>query len=143
QFDLTLEVVASNGSLAGTLEYRSDLFDAATMARIGNQYVRLLEAVATEPGESLSALPLLDEAERKQLLVQWNDTASQYPRDRCLPQLIEDQVARTPQLVAAIIGERQLTYRELNARANRLAHHLRALGVVADERVAVCMPRGI
>src|SRR5690606_39397613 len=74
---------------------------------------------------------------------EWNATAAPYPRDVCLPQLVEAQVARTPQAIAAVFGERQVTYQELNQRANRLAHHLRALGVVPDQRVAVCLTRGI
>src|SRR5690606_7327096 len=74
---------------------------------------------------------------------EWHAAAAPYPRDLCLPQLVEAQVARTPQAIAAVFGEHQVTYHELNQRANRLAHHLRALGVVPDQRVAVCLTRGI
>ena len=95
------------------------------------------------PGKRISQLPLLTEAERHQLLVEWNDTAVEYPRDRCIHQLFEAQVERSPEATALVYEDQQLTYGELNARANRLAHHLRSLGVGPEVLVGVCLERSL
>ncbi len=89
------------------------------------------------------APPLLDEAERHRVLVEWNATEADYPQDKCVHELIEVQAARTPAGVAVVYDSERLTYAELNARANRLAHHLRALGVRPDDRVAICAERSL
>ena len=96
-----------------------------------------------DPGQRISQLPLLTEAERHQLLVEWNDTAVEYPRDRCIHQLFEAQVERSPEATALVYEDQQLTYGELNARANRLAHHLRSLGVGPEVLVGVCLERSL
>ena len=85
----------------------------------------------------------MSEAERRQLLVEWNDTARDYPRDRCVHQLFEEQAARTPDAVAVVFEDRQLTYRELNAQANQLARHLRTLGVGPEMPVGMCVERSL
>src|SRR5437879_5358242 len=91
--------------------------------------------------QHLSELPLLTEAERQLLLVEWNNTATDYPKNQCLHQLVEGQVARTPDALAVVFEEQHLTYRDLNARANQLAHHLQALGVGPEVLVGICMER--
>ena len=91
----------------------------------------------------MSELPLLTDGERRQLLVEWNDTAADYPRDQCIHQLFETQAARTPEAVAVVFEDRQLTYAELNARANQLAHYLRELGVGPEVLVGICVERSL
>ena len=87
--------------------------------------------------------PVLTEAERHQILVEWNQTERDYPRDKCVHQLFEEQVERTPEAVAVVFEGQSLTYRELNARANQLGHHLRSLGVGPDVLVGLCVERSL
>ena len=141
KFDVTLSLSERPDGLRGQLEYATDLFDAATIERLVGHWRVLLEAIVADPGQAISQLPLLTEAERHQLLVEWNDTAVEYPRDRCIHQLFEAQVERSPQATALVYETQQLTYGELNARANRLAHHLRSLGVGPEVLVGVCLER--
>ena len=101
----------------------------------------LLRGIVEDPDRHLSELPLLSEAERHRLLFEWNDTATEYPQDRCVHELFEEQVERTPDAVAVVFEEQQLTYRELNRRANQLAHHLRTLGVGPEVLVGICVER--
>jgi non-ribosomal peptide synthetase component F len=108
------------------------------------QYLKaLLEGMVADDQESIDRLPLLDEAERRQLLVEWNNTQRPYPHDRCIHELFEEQVERTPDATALVHEEQSLTYAHLNSRANRLAHYLQGLGVGPDVRVAICARRGI
>jgi amino acid adenylation domain-containing protein/thioester reductase-like protein len=142
-FDLSLTLVeAPDGGLEGMWEYSTELFDRATVARLGRHFRKLLEGAAADPRQRLSELPLLDEAERQLLLVSWNHTRTDYPRDLCLHQLIEAQAARTPDAVAVAWAEERLSYRELDQRANRLAHKLRGLGVGPEVVVGICLERG-
>jgi len=103
----------------------------------------LLEGIVADPKQRLSDLPLLTEADRQQLLVEWNDTRRAYPRDQCIHELFEGQVERTPDAVAVVFENSQLTYRELNQRANQLARHLQALGVGPEVLVGICMERSL
>ena len=143
KFDLTLSLGERNGQLQGTLEYSTDLFQPATIERLIGHFQVLLEGIVADPGQRISALPLLTESERQQLLVDWNDTAAEFPRDKCVHELFEAQAERTPDAVAIVFEDQQLTYRELNEQANRLAHHLRAKGVGPDVLVGLCLPRSI
>ena len=95
------------------------------------------------PNEGLSEIPLLTDAEKHQLLVEWNDTRIDYPSDKCIYELFETQVAKTPDAIAVVFANQQLTYRELNSRANQLAHYLRKLGVGPETLVGICMERSI
>jgi amino acid adenylation domain-containing protein len=140
-FDWTLTLRDGGDGLHATLEYDTDLFDAATIERLLGHYRTLLEGAVADPDRHLADLPLLTEGERQQILVEWNRTHTAYPRDRCVHQLFEAQVERTPDAVAVVFEEQRLTYRELNARANQLAHRLRCLGVGPDGLVGVCMER--
>ncbi len=139
--DLSLEVNETERGTGGRLNYRFELWERSSIERLVGQFVRLLEAMVADPDQKLSELPLLSESERRQLLVEWNDTAVDYPADRCVHELFEQQVASTPDAVAVVCGDQQLSYRELNQRANQLAHHLRALGVGAETLVGLCLER--
>jgi amino acid adenylation domain-containing protein len=142
KFDLTLVLSESGDGLDGMMEYSTDLFEADTVRRLCGHFVALLEAVAQDPDQRIATLPLLTAAERQQLLVDWNATARDYLAAR-LPALIEAQVARTPDAPALTFAGETLAYRELNARANQLAHHLRALGVGPDVLVGLLAERSL
>ena len=141
QFDLTLAMAETGGCLSGSFQYNTDLFDPATISRMTSHFQNLLEAVVVDAGCPVSDLPLLSEAERKQILLEWNATESAYPAEQCLHELFEQQVERTPDRVALVYEEQQLSYAELNRRANQLAHSLRELGVGAEAKVGVMMER--
>lgn len=143
KFDLTLLTEHTGDSLLATLEYNCDLFAAATIARLLRHWQNLLVGIVADPSCRLADLPLLDEPERRQLLVEWNATEAEYPGDRCIHQLFEEQAKRTPDAIAVICAGRHLTYRELNQRANQLAHHLQTLGVGPDVLVGICMQRSL
>ena len=143
KFDLTLNLTETELGLHGYLEYNTDLFDAATIDRMLGHFQTLLEGVVDNPDQPLSVLPLLTAGERRQLLVEWNDTQADYPQDRCIHQLFEAQVERTPDAVAVVFEDDQLTYRELNRRANQLGHYLRTLGVGPEVLVGICVERSL
>jgi amino acid adenylation domain-containing protein len=143
KFDLTLFISEGPDGLSGELEYKADLFEAETIRRMLGHWEVLLEGIATDPSRHFSELPLLPEAERQQLLVEWNATQVAYPHEICLPQLFEAQVERTPEAIAVACGDQTLTYRELNARANQLAHYLRTRGVGPEVLVGFCMERSL
>src|SRR5262249_55982821 len=125
------------------LEYATALFDAATMTRMADHYVNLLTAIASDPGQRLSDLPFLADAERKQLVVEWNDTAANYPRERLLHQWIEDQAERTPTAAALIFKGQSVSYQDVDSRANQLAHYLQKQGVGPDTLVGICVERSL
>ncbi|WP_375476969.1 amino acid adenylation domain-containing protein [uncultured Nostoc sp.] len=143
KFDLTLYVVDSKPELWGWWEYNTDLFDAATIERMVGHFTNLLEGIVTQPENRLSELPLLTESERQTLLVDWNDTTTDFPQDKCIHQLFEAQVARTPDAVAIVFEDQQLSYRELNQRANQLAHYLQKQGVKPEVLVGICVERSL
>ena len=142
RFDLELHCVERDRGLGGKLIYNVDLFDASTVQRMVGHFVRLLESVVAEPRTPLSRLPLLGSDERRRQLVDWNDTAEEAPVT-CVHSLVEAQVERTPDAIAVVFGEQQLTYVELNARANQLAHTLIGMGVGPDDRVGLCVERSV
>jgi len=141
QCDIMLAAVADAEKLTISCHYDAELFKAATVIRLLGHYQSLLWAAVSHPETAISALPLLTNAERQQLLVEWNDTKAEYPKDKCLHELFADQVERTPDAVAIVFDEQQVTYREINARANQLAHYLQRLGVQAESLVGLCMER--
>ncbi len=143
KLDLTLVVQESAQGLQASWEYASDLFDAPTIDRMARHFQALLEAVVADPGQRIGELPLLTESERQRVLVQWNDTAADYPGDRCMHKLFEAQTARTPEAVAVVFEDRELTYAELNARANQLANYLIALEVGPEVLVGLCVERSL
>ena len=141
KFDLSLSLADTERGLAGTAEYNLDLFEPSTISRMMGHLKVLLEGVLAEPERSTSDLPLLSQGERQQLLVEWNATAVEYPREQGLHQLFEVQAERTPRSVALVAPDGELTYGELNCRANQLAHYLRRLGVGPEVRVCICAER--
>ncbi|TCK33796.1 amino acid adenylation domain-containing protein [Paraburkholderia sp. BL8N3] len=143
QFDLSLSLVDEDGVISGDLEYASDLFDAATIERILSCLQTLLADMAADPGRRISRLALLDEVQRRQVLVGFNPTIADYPSDLTIHALVEQHVRQTPMSIAAIHGDQSLSYDALNRRANRVAHALLERGVRADQRVAICVERGL
>lgn len=143
KFDLSLSMVQGEERLTGLLVYNGHLFNTDTIARMLVHFRTLLEGIVDAPEQRLSVLPLLPDAQRHQLLVSWNDTRSDYPQDQCIHQLFEVQVGRTPDAIAVAFENQQLTYRELNARANQLAHHLRKRGVGPGVLVGICVERSL
>jgi len=142
RFDLTLHIVDAS-ELRGLLEYNTDLFDAETITRIVEHFRTLLEGIVANPQARLSDLPILTTDELNQQLLEWNDTAVEYPQQLCIHQLFEAQVQKTPDAVAVVFEDEQLTYSELNARANQLAHYLRSLGVKPEVLVGICVERSL
>ena len=143
KFDLTLNMSATSDSLRASFEYSTDLFDQETAARFAARFQVLLTGIVANPARQIADLPLLTDAERQQLVVEWNDTAADYPDDLCLHELFEVQAVRTPQTVAVVFGQQRLVYRELNARANQLARHLRGLEIEPNTLAAICVERSL
>jgi amino acid adenylation domain-containing protein len=143
KFDLTVEMREEDEGLSCAFEYSTDIFEEATVTRMILHFRSLLEGVAADPDQRLTDLPLLDVAELRQLLVEWNDTAADYSRDKCIHELFEAQTERTPAAVALVCRSQPVTYGELNARANQLAHALRERGVQPGVRVGICVERSI
>jgi len=141
--DLIIELTEIPNNLSGWVEYSTDLFEASTIDRLIGHFQTLLEGILAHPDARLSELPLLTEPERRQLLAAWNDTAAEFPRDKCIHELFEAQAAATPQAVAVVYEDSRLTYAELNVQSNQLAHHLRELGVKPDALVAICAERSL
>ncbi len=143
KFDLTLELAETPHGLSGWFEYSTEVFEAATIARMAGHWQTLVEGIVADPAQRLSRLPLLTADEQQRLLVEWNDTAADFPEKACLHELFTTQVERTPDALAMVFADRRLTYRELNREANRLAHYLETLGVGPGVRVGLCLPRGL
>ena len=143
KFDLSLFMSDSTeGGLCGTFEYNTDLFDASSIHRLVLHFLALLESVVVLPDLPISRLPILSESEIKQQLVEWNETERDYPQ-RLLPELVQTQAERTPEAIALVFEDTQLSYAELNGRANQLGHFLRARGVGPETRVGILMHRSI
>ena len=139
KFDLSLLMEETWGGISGTFEYSTDLFDHGTIARMIGHFGTLVLAISNHPDRRISQLRLLDEEQRQRIVVDWNGSARHYDTHRCVHEVIEEQAARIPDVPAVISGGRELTHGELNKRANRLARHLRSLGVRTGERVGVCL----
>jgi len=141
KFDITFVVQDFDRGLTARVEYNSDLFSADTMERLLGQFENLLNGIAAHPAQHISELPLLGEVEHQQLLVEWNDNASDYPSHLCIHELFEARVQKSPAAVAVVFGEESFTYDQLNARANQLAHCLRKHQIEPGAPVAICMER--
>ncbi|MFL5804695.1 MAG: amino acid adenylation domain-containing protein [Roseiflexaceae bacterium] len=141
-YPLNLSVMPGD-ELSLKLIYNTRRFDAATIERLAGHFKTLLQSIAADPSQRLADVVLLTEGERRQLLVGWNTTTTDCPRDHCLHELFEAQVVQTPDAIAAVFGDQQLTYRELNRRANQLAQHLRHLGVGPEALVGLCVERSL
>jgi amino acid adenylation domain-containing protein len=143
QFDLSLQTWETPEGLTGHFSYATDLFDEPTIARMGVHWRRLLDGMVADPEQHVSGLPMLGEAERRQLLVEWNKTDAEYPANVLIHELFEEQAVRSPDAIALVFEGQSLTYGQLNSRANRLARYLLESEVSAETLVGVCMERGI
>lgn len=143
KFDLSLDFSERSGCLVSHLEYNTDLFDASTIARLSTHWQTILRSIVSDLAQPVAELALLTDEERQQLLVEWNTTQVPYPAEASIHQLFAEQVARTPEAIAASCGEDSLTYRELNVRANQLAHYLQKQGLRPGERVGIFIERSL
>ncbi|MBN3775130.1 non-ribosomal peptide synthetase, partial [Burkholderia sp. Se-20378] len=141
KFDLELSLGEYGDTIVGGLGYATALFDPATLERHRGYLITVLQTMVADAGQAIARIDLLDADERTLLLDTWNRTEAPYPADRCIHQLFEDQVRRAPEATALVFEDETLSYAQLNAQANRLAHHLIALGVRPDDRVAICLER--
>ncbi len=141
--DLSLDITVGDAGLACTFTYNTDLFAAGTIERIAGHFQTLLTGIVADPHHQISHLPLLTAAELQQILREWNDLELQDLEHRCIHRLFEEQVAKTPDRVAVVCAGRELTYRELNHRANRLAGYLQNLGVGANTLVGISVERSL
>jgi amino acid adenylation domain-containing protein len=131
----------SSEGISGFVIYSTDLFDDATIKRMLGHFQTLLEGIVANPEEEIAQLPLLSASELHQLLVVWNNTQNDYPQDKCIHQLIENVAEKNPDAIALVLGNEQLTYKELNIRSNQLAHYLQKIGVKAEVLVGLCVER--
>ena len=143
KFDLVLSLAESDEGIEGQIGYNLDLFEPATIERMLAHFQTLLEGMVENVEQRVADLPLLSEQEQQQLLVAWNQTQRDYPRDCCIHELFEARVQQTPDAIALLFEEAQLTYDELNRRATHLAYHLRPLGVGPEVCVGLCMDRSL
>ncbi|HEX8772589.1 MAG TPA: amino acid adenylation domain-containing protein [Pyrinomonadaceae bacterium] len=143
KFDVTMGIKEREGRIEGEIEYNREVMEEESVERMVGHYKRLLEAIVADPQQQLSRLPLLTRGERQQLLVEWNQTRAEYKKRSCVHELFEEQVRQTPAAVALEYEQEQLSYRELNERANQVAQYLRRLGVGPQRLVGVCMERSI
>ena len=141
--DLQLQLYDMQEGIVARFNYNTDLFGAATIARITGHFRTLLQGVVANPAQRLTTLPVLSHVERRQLLVEWNNTQTDYAGDQCIHQLFEAQVGRTPNATAVVFENERMTYRELNRRANQLARQLLKLGVGPDVLVGICVERSL
>ncbi|TMR07869.1 non-ribosomal peptide synthetase, partial [Nonomuraea zeae] len=146
KFDLTLSYTdrdpRTGQAATGSIEYATDLFDRESVETLATRLIRILEAVTAHPEQPIGDIDLLSAEERHQLLTTWNNTAAPVP-DATLPDLFQAQAVRTPDNIAIIFQNTQLTYAELNTRANQLAHHLISTGTGPEDIIALALPRGI
>jgi amino acid adenylation domain-containing protein len=142
-FDLMLALTETGGTITGGLEFSLDLFSHASIKRLIEHFETLLGAMVGDDQQRIEKLELLTPRQRKQVLVEFNHTAAQYPQESLVHELFEQQVKRTPQATALVYEGRSMSYGELNTRANQLAHHLIGLGIKPDDRVAICLGRGL
>jgi amino acid adenylation domain-containing protein len=143
QNDLVFDMMETTESLIGIFRYNSDLFDATTITRIASHFQTLLAGIIANPQQQIASLPLLTEAEANHLLWEWNNNQVDYPQDRVIHQLFENCVKQQPNAVAVVFQEQQLTYQQLNSKANQLAHYLRSLGIGENQLVGICVERSL
>ncbi|MCC5645521.1 amino acid adenylation domain-containing protein [Nostoc sp. CHAB 5824] len=143
KLDLEFHLWRDSETLKGQVVYSTDLFDQSTITRMLGHFQILLESIVANPKQRLSDLALLTEGERQQLLIDWNDTKKSYPDNKCFHQLFEAQVEQTPDAIALVFGEQQLSYKELNICSNQLAHYLKKIGVEIETLVGICIERSL
>jgi amino acid adenylation domain-containing protein len=143
KFDLTLFLQEANGAIIGGLEYSTALFDPQTIQHFADYQRRLLEGMLADEKAVVESLNILSQSERQQILYDWNGAVTEFPSSGCIHHLFAAQAEKTPMALALIVGDEQLTYRELDRRANQLAHHLLSLGVRPEARLGICLERGV
>jgi amino acid adenylation domain-containing protein len=143
QNDLVLDVMETSKHLVGIFRYNSNLFDASTIQRLAQHFQTLLQGIIANPDRQILAMPILTEMEQQKILRDWNNTHVNYLQNHCIHQVFEQQVAKTPTAIAIVGENKQLTYQELNHKANQLAHYLHRLGVKSDELVGLCVERSL
>ncbi|MBE9185299.1 amino acid adenylation domain-containing protein [Microcoleus sp. LEGE 07076] len=143
KLDLECNLWEDAGSIQGQIVYTTDLFDRATIARMAEHFQTLLKAIVANPQQRLSDLTLLTAPEYQQLLIDWNDTHRDHPQNQCFHQLFEERVELAPNAVAAVFENQQLTYRQLNSRANQLARYLQQLGAKPEVLIGLCLERSL
>ncbi|MBW4506974.1 MAG: amino acid adenylation domain-containing protein [Scytonematopsis contorta HA4267-MV1] len=143
QLDLSLDMEDTSDGLVGWIEYSTDLFNTETINRMIGHFTTLLESIVSNPEQTLTDVPILTPVERQELLINLNNTHSDNFQSKCIHELFEEQVARTPDIPGVVFNTEQITYYQLNQRANQLAHHLRKLGVKAEVLVGICMERSV
>jgi amino acid adenylation domain-containing protein len=143
KFDLTLDLAEARDNISGDLEYRQDLYRGATIRRMARCYERVVEAIVRDPEQRIQEIELMSEAEKKQTLEEWNETERSYGEPRLLHEMVREQAERRPESVAVVCGDEQVSYEELNKRADRLARFLRGLGTEREGRVGICVWRGV
>ncbi|MEH2067463.1 MAG: amino acid adenylation domain-containing protein [Nostoc sp.] len=143
KLDLEFHLWQDWESLKGQVVYSTDLFDESTISRMLEHFQTLLESIVANPDQRLRDLPVLTAREQQQLLIDWNKTKKDYPHNKCFHQLFEAQVEQTPDAIALVFEDQQLTYRQLNIQANQLARHLQELGVVPEVLVGICLERSV
>lgn len=142
EFDLATEVIETGlGDYQGTITYNSKIFEEETVSRFSNHYLHLLEEIIQHPQAKLKELSPLSDREKKQILIEWNSTQKDFPREKTVCQLFEEQVGKTPKNIALVFEDQKMTYEELNARANQLARHLSLFNLKSDAFVGICLPR--
>ncbi|AOX00476.1 hypothetical protein BJP34_14340 [Moorena producens PAL-8-15-08-1] len=137
QFDLSLEMIPISSCLGGFFKYNTDLFDRETIAGMMEHFQTLLEAIVANPQEKISKLPLITAKEQQKVLQEWHNTKTDYPTEKCIHQLFENVVEKNPEAIAVIFKDQQLTYTQLNQKANQLAHHLISLGITPETPVGI------
>ncbi len=143
KFDISVFLLEDANGRSGRIEYNTDLFDEATIDRMLRHYLGLLEAALANPDTRISQLPLLTAEERQQVLVEWNATETEYPRQLCVHQLFEQQAEQRPDAIACVSEGKQITYRSLNERANQVAHFLQKRGIGPGQRVGIFVERSL
>ncbi|AOX00478.1 non-ribosomal peptide synthetase [Moorena producens PAL-8-15-08-1] len=143
RMDLELHLWLEGEEIKGLCVYNRDLFETETISRMVSHYENLLSAAVETPERLISQLPLMKESELDQILVEWNNTKTDYPTDKCIHQLFEEQVENNPNSIAVVFENEKLTYSELNGKANQLAHYLQGLGVKPETLVGICVERSV
>ncbi|VEN73952.1 hypothetical protein EPICR_20423 [Candidatus Desulfarcum epimagneticum] len=143
KFDLSLSLAEKENGISARFEFNADIFKRETIQRMAGHFTVLLKGVTASPNSPVSNLPILTQAERRRILTEWNDTQADYPKDKCVHQLFEEQALKTPDATAVVFEDEKLTYRELNERSNQLARYLISLGVGPEVLVGICMERSI
>ena len=143
QFDLTLTMMGGEDELSGSFEFSTDLFEERTVLRMKEHFEILLKGVVADPNLPLWKIPMLTEAERRQIVLEWNQTEVELVNRKCFHQLFEEQVEKSPGAIAVVFRGQEISYKSLNERANQLAHYLQEIGVGPESLVGICMERSV